>query len=71
MVEESARDEDRAVSPTWKLLKEAIPVACVLVLVLVPTVGRVQVVPSSFATMKLLVLAPESTSPATKLKVAL
>jgi hypothetical protein len=59
-----------AASPRTKSLRDVTPVTCVLVDVFVPTVGYVQ--PASyFPTIKLVVLAPPSMSPAIKLNVAL
>jgi hypothetical protein len=58
-------------SPTWKSLKAVTPVICVDVVVLVPTGGAVHAPETNLPTMKALVLAPASRSPATKLNVAL
>ena len=58
-------------SPISKSLKLVTPVICVDPLVLEPTVGVVHDPPENLPTMKALVLAPASRSPATKLKVAL
>ena len=58
-------------SPTAKSLNELMPVAWVDVAVLVPFVVVFQDDPSQRCTMKFEVLAPGSTSPATKLNVAL
>src|SRR5258707_642312 len=56
-------------SPIWNVLKAVIPFACVDNAFAATRLVGVQVVPSSLRTTKLEVLAPPSTSLATKLNV--
>ena len=58
-------------SPIWNELNVVAPVICVVVDVLVPTVGADHVPPSFLPTIKADVLAPPKMSPGTKVNVAL